>query len=330
MRLVKVLTLGLALLAVGPVRARAADCSEAPEDSDGDGICDAVDPCEGLGTGWRLRETALTLRKLGRRPNDDTLRFRAIVPLGAQETIDPATTGLRLTVLDNAWTSDDLVLDVAAPGGADWIVNSGGRSWSYRSSDVGTSAVKRATVREIESNPAYVVPRALLVTIDARRGNYDATSDLESHYVTLAFAGSGTAEVCAERPFYPWLLTGLPGVEPWEAEPWQPSCKFRSNGRTLECTTGPQVGPCRVSAPGDLMVCDATNAAAAQGQYWIANGSYYTGPCGGLPGFASSPEVTCTTSGEATAFTVSTAHVDPATWTTCTWSNQQTPNLTCS
>jgi hypothetical protein len=329
MRFVKPMTLALALLAVAPVRTPAADCSAAPGDADGDGICDAVDPCDGFGTGWRLRESEITLRKLGARPNDDTLRFRAVVPLPASATIDPAATGLRLTLLDNAWTSDDLVLDVAAPGGTDWVVRGNGRSWSYRSSDVGTSGIKRATVKEIEANPAYVLPRSLLVQIDARRGNYEPTSDLESHYATLAFAATGTAEVCAERPFYPWLLTGLPGVEPWEAYPWQPSCKFRSNGRTLECTSGPQVGPCRVSAPGDMMVCDAENAASAQERYWIANGTYYSGTCDGLAGFAPSPDVTCTTSGDAVAFSVSTSHVDIATWQSCTWSNQTAPNLTC-
>jgi len=329
MRFVKPMTLALALLVVAPVRTYAADCSAAPGDTDGDGICDAVDPCEGFGTGWRLRETQLTLRKLGGRPNDDTLHFRAIVALPAWVTIDPAATGLRLTLLDNAWTSDDLVLDVAAPGGADWVVGGNGRSWTYRASDVGTSAIKRATVREIEANPAYVAPRALLVQIDARRGTYDSTSDLESHYGTLAFAGSGTAEVCAEIPLYPWLLTGVPGAEPWEAQPWQPSCKFRSNLRTLECASGPQVGPCRVSGAGDMMACDAENAAAAQEQYRIANGTYYSGACDGLPGFAPSPNVSCTTSGDAIAFSASTSHVDPAIWYSCTWNSSTTPNLAC-
>jgi len=329
MRFVMLLALVLPLLAVAPGRSGAADCSAAPGDSDGDGICDAVDPCEGFGASVRLRETSLALRKLGERPYDDRLRFRTVVPLGASTAVDPATTGLRLTVLDNAWTSDDLVLDVAAPGGVGWNASAAGRSWTYRGANPATNGIKRAIVKEIEANPAYLRPRALLVTIDARRGTYDTTSDLESHFVTLAFAGTGTADVCAERPFYPWLFTGLPGVEPWEAPPWQPSCKFRSNGRTLECTTGPQVGPCRVSVPGDMMVCDAQNAAAAQEQYRNATGTYYSGACGDLPRFAASPNVTCTTSGSDTAFSVSTSHVDPSTWFGCTWSSQATPNLTC-
>jgi hypothetical protein len=327
---VKAMALALLVLTGLPVHGHAADCSAGPGDVDGDGVCDAHDPCAGFGgAGIRMRDVSLMLRKLGGRSMDDTVRFRAIVPLGAGVNLDPSVTGLRLTVLDNAWTSDDLVLDVAAPGGAGWTGSADARSWTYRATDPATSGIKRALVKEVDANPAYVRPRALSVTLDARRGTYDGTSDLESHFVTLAFAGTGTADVCAELPFYPWLFTGLPGVEPWETLPWQPSCKFRSNGRTLECATGPKVGPCRVSIPGDMMVCDAQNAAGAQEQYRNDTGAYFTGSCADLPGFVASPNVTCNTSGSDTGFTVSTFHVDPSQWFECDWNSQGTPNLTC-
>jgi len=329
MRSIAVMALLVLALASTPARSHAADCSDGPGDVDGDGVCDAHDPCAGFGLSVRLREVSLTLRKLGGRDADDTLRLRAIVPLATGMSVDPAATGLRLTVLDNAWTSGDLVLDVAAPSSPGWTTNAGGRSWTYRATDASTAGIKRAIVKEVNANPAYGVPRTLLVAIDARRGTYDTTSDLESHFVSLAFAGTGVADVCAELPFYPWLLTGLPGVEPWETLPWQPSCKFRSNGRTLECSTGPLVGPCRVSTPGDMMVCDAQNAAAVQEHYRDATGAYYTGPCGDLPGFTASPNVSCTTSGSDTGFVVSTSHVDPAPWFECTWNSQATPNLSC-
>jgi hypothetical protein len=317
----------LALASV-PAQSRAADCSDGPGDVDGDGVCDAHDPCPGFGVGAQLREVSLTLRKLGGRDADDTLRFRSIVPLGAGVDLDPSATGLRLTVLDNAWTSGDVVLDVAAPAGAGWTTTAGGRSWTFRATDASTTGIKRAIVKVIEPNPAYVRPQALSVAIDARRGTYDTTSDLESHFVSLAFAGTGVADVCAERAFYPWLFTGLPGVEPWEALPWQPSCKFRSDGRTLQCSTGPQVGPCHVSAPGDLMVCDAQNAAALQRRY-RNKGPYDTGPCTDLPGFSGSPNVTCTTTGTDVGFIVTTSHVDSSQWSACTWDSQATPNLSC-
>jgi hypothetical protein len=61
-------------------------------------------------------------------------------------------------------------------------------------------------------------------------GAYDSTSNLESHDVTLAFAGSGLAGLCAKQAFSPWLFTGLPDVEPWEALPWRPSASFAATG----------------------------------------------------------------------------------------------------
>lgn len=326
---VKAMALALALLAGVPGTGRAADCSAGPGDADGDGVCDAHDPCGAPGADIQLRDVSLTLRRLGGRAMDDTLRFRAIVPLGAGVEIDPAATGLRFVVLDNAWTSDDVVLDVAAPGGAGWSGHGGGRSWAFRATDAGTSGIKRAVVKEVDPNPAYLRPRALSVVLDARRGTYGGTSDLESHYVALAFAATGTADVCGDRPFYPWLFTGLPGVEPWEALPWQPSCKFRGNGRTLECKSGRPVGPCRVSLPRDLMICDAQNAAGAQERWREQGGAYHTGSCTDLPGFAASPNVQCTTSGSETGFVVTTSHVDPSQGFACSWDSRGTPNLTC-
>jgi hypothetical protein len=207
MRLVKVVTLLLALLAVVPAPTRAADCGDGPGDADFDGVCDAFDPCEDGGWNQGLREARVTFRKLGARPNDDTLRFRAIMWLGAEDVIDPAATGLRLTVLDGGGTADDLVLDVAAPGGSDWVLNNAGRSWSYRSSDLGTSAIKRPTVKEIEPNPAWAAfpdaPRALLVTIAARRGTYGTTwtsTSTTSRWRSPTAAPRRSAPRCTSSP----------------------------------------------------------------------------------------------------------------------------------
>src|SRR5262245_9654962 len=98
MRLVKLLMLVATLTATVAPRGSAA--GTAPEE-----LC----ACGTLGCGSRLREATLVLRKLGDRPDDDTVRLRAIVPLGAYAPpLDPAKTGLRLMVLDNGWTSDDV------------------------------------------------------------------------------------------------------------------------------------------------------------------------------------------------------------------------------
>jgi hypothetical protein len=259
-----------------------------------------------------------------------TVSARGIVALPEWQTTDPAATGLRLIVLDGGWQSDDVMLDLAARPGPEWIAGASGKSWTYRAAGSDVSQIKRAVVKEIAPNLAYVAPRQYAILIDARRGTYDSTSDLESHFVMLAFAATGTTDQCAVRPFYPWLFTGIPGVDPYEAADWMPACKFRSNGRSLDCTSGPRVGPCRVSMPNDLLLCDVQNAAAAQPQYRDATGSYYDGPCEGLPGFIPSPGVTCTARGTADAFTIETYSADATYLSGCIWSSIANPNLVCS
>src|ERR671926_490471 len=53
---------------------------------------------------------------------------------------------------------------------------------------------------------------------------------------------------------------------------------------------------------------DARNAATAEEAYFVDNNTYLAGACTGLPGFTLSGGVTCTTTGDATAFTVTTTH----------------------
>jgi hypothetical protein len=331
MRLVKLLTLFLGLLIV-PAAARGADCSSAPGDADGDGVCDAHDPCWSF-DGYELREPTLKLRRLGEPAENDGLRLRATLAVPAHVTIDPAATGLRILLLDGDWQSDDVMLDLVAAPGAEWTASASGTSWTYRASAGWTSDVKRAVVKEIVPNPAYVAPKQYALSIDARRGTYDATSDLESHVLMVAFAADGVTDQCAVRPFYPWLFTEGPGgepIEPFEAADWMPACKFRGNGRSLDCTSGPRVGPCRVSMPNDMLLCDVQNAAAAQPQYRAATGGYYDGPCEGLPGFAGSPGVTCTATGNAEGFAIHASAPDATYLGGCTWQSGDPPTLICS
>jgi hypothetical protein len=320
------LIIGLLLL---PGATLGADCSSAPGDADGDGVCDAHDPCFSM-NGYELREPVLKLRRLGEPAVNDGLRLRAILALPEHVTIDPAATGLRILLLDNAWQSDDVMLDLVAAPGAEWTAGASGTTWTYRAAAGWTSDIKRAVIKEIAPNPAYVVPKQYALSIDARRGTYGSTSDLESHFLMIAFAAEGVTDQCAVRPFYPWLFTNVPGGgEDYEAFDWMPACKFRSNGRSLDCTSGPRVGPCRVSLPNDMLLCDVQNAAAAQPQYRTATGSYYDGPCEGLPGFAGSPGVTCTATGNAEGFSIYTHSPDATYVGGCTWQSGDPPTLTC-
>lgn len=284
-------------------------------------------PCSNL-NGYPLRESEMKLHRLGAPTGDETVRFKAVLALPDPVSFDPTATGLRLLVLDNNWSSDDVVLDVAAPA-AGWRMSATTGTWSYRGAR-GTNGIVRAVVKRIVANPAFGITRQYAVMIDARRGTYGTTSDLESHFVMLAFATSGLAANCAVQPFYPWLFVNSPpGTPPYEAEDWVPACKFRSDGRTMDCASGPRVGPCRVSMPNDMLLCDVQNAAAAEEQYRTATGSYYSGPCTGMPEFRPSPEVTCTATAGEDAFVVHTTSPQATYPSGCTWDGKSRATLVC-
>lgn len=76
------------------------------------------------------------------------------------------------------------------------------------------------------------------------------------------------------------------------------------------------------------VMLDAKSAASGEEAYFVDNGTYYTGACSGLPGMSSSPGVTCTATGGANTYAITTTH--PMATKTCIWANDGVPNLTCS
>jgi prepilin-type N-terminal cleavage/methylation domain-containing protein len=90
----------------------------------------------------------------------------------------------------------------------------------------------------------------------------------------------------------------------------------------------PQFAAYRDRAMRASVETDARNAAAAQEAYYI-DAVTYASDCAALPGFVSSENVTCATTGSVTAFTVVATHTISG--YTCTWfSNPGTENLICS
>jgi len=75
-------------------------------DGDGDGVCDADDPC----TGAVIAKAKLALGKLAPPAGDDTLAFKGRMTVPTSPALDPVTTGVRVLV--------DGVLDTTIPGGA--------------------------------------------------------------------------------------------------------------------------------------------------------------------------------------------------------------------
>jgi type IV pilus assembly protein PilA len=77
---------------------------------------------------------------------------------------------------------------------------------------------------------------------------------------------------------------------------------------------------------------DARNAATAEEAYFVDNNTYLGGNCTGLPGFTLSGGVTCTTTGDPTAFTVTVTHSAIPGYS-CTWTSNPgagTANLVCA
>jgi type IV pilus assembly protein PilA len=96
----------------------------------------------------------------------------------------------------------------------------------------------------------------------------------------------------------------------------------------------PQFSQYRSRGFNARVAADARNAATAQEAYFVDNSTYATGTCvGTLPGFTGSGGVTCSTTGTATSFTVTTTHPSMSYHTGCTWTSNPSsgnPNLVCS
>ena len=96
----------------------------------------------------------------------------------------------------------------------------------------------------------------------------------------------------------------------------------------------PQFSAYRSRGFNARVAADGRNAATAQEAYFVDNNTYLaSGACSGLPGFTGSGGVTCTVTGTATSFTVSTSHASMSYTTGCTWTSNPaagTPNLVCS
>jgi len=93
----------------------------------------------------------------------------------------------------------------------------------------------------------------------------------------------------------------------------------------------PQFSAYRSRGFNARVAADARNAATSQEAYFVDNNTYATGACGSLPGFVGSGGVSCTTTGTATSFSLTTSH--PSSTVSCTWTSNPSPgspNLVCS
>jgi hypothetical protein len=84
-------------------------------DGDGDGTCNADEPCVG---GTAIAGAKLILKKQGTPAGDDSLKLSGLMAVPGTPAIDPATNGVRLVIEDAGGT----VAFAVIPGGAGWKV----------------------------------------------------------------------------------------------------------------------------------------------------------------------------------------------------------------
>ncbi len=130
-------------------RQRQPTCLGVPlPDTDGDGVCDATDPCA---TGGAIDAFVFSSGKFDTPAGDDRLTARGRLTIAAGgPPLDPATTGIRLIVEDANGTYADVTVpsgayDPAARAG--WKTATNGRRFTYRTrTPAGAVPINAATL----------------------------------------------------------------------------------------------------------------------------------------------------------------------------------------
>ena len=201
------------LLAAGPASVWA-QCA----DGDGDGLCDAVDPCTNV-EGITVRKPFLRQRKV-QVAGDQSTRFFFVgtLTVPTDPPIDPMSNGIRLVVRNPA--EDPLgtvTIDVTLPPGAfdsvtdrGWSVSSSG-TYLYRDEHGMYAHILRALVKPLDSGE-------LKISVFGQNGSYPLPH--------LPPEGTIVATVVVDSPV---ATTGQCG------EVVLTDCRYRNQGDKLLC-----------------------------------------------------------------------------------------------
>ncbi len=182
-------------------------------DRDGDGLCDADDPCTGPAT---VEQPKLTISKLATPPGDDKLVFKGqmTLPFPFSPALDPVSRGARVLLEGTAGT----LLDVTILSGAydpathtGWQANAAGTAWTYKSR-TGVLGIRKVQVKTVPAQPGLV-----RFAVGGKNGSYSVVpSDLPLRATMVLDGLSGE---CGEADF----------IAP------MPTCAFDATGNTLRC-----------------------------------------------------------------------------------------------
>ena len=179
----------------------------AQADADGDGAGDACDPCTNVGN-VAIVKPLVKLSRLLAPAGDDKLTLNGTLTVPTTPTIDPATNGLRILLTAVSGAS---VLDVTVPGGPAWRTSA--TSWKYKA----LTGITRATVKA-----STKVAGQLKVAIAGKGLTFAITpASLPLTATVIVDPPLATTGQCGEAHF--------PGPAP------APRCVLTKTGKSLRC-----------------------------------------------------------------------------------------------
>jgi hypothetical protein len=204
-----------------------ASCDLRP-DGDGDGVCDALDPCTNVAHAQDfvpMPPAKLTLGNIAAdvTPGNDKLALRAAFALAGNTfaTLDPLTRGARLMLRTRDGTTR---LDVTLAAGAyagkgtrGWMLNGPQTKWTFKDT---TGSPGNGIAKVSIADRSRKVPREVAVAITGAKGTYPVVAGDEpvQAIVVLGNQDDALAGGCGESVF---------GAG---------DCTFKRAGETLVCT----------------------------------------------------------------------------------------------
>jgi len=196
------------------------DCPATPDaaqaDSDHDGIGDACDPCSNIVPVFAVKPKVRIARL--NVPGGEKMRFKGTITVPASPPIDPATKGVRVLIHDDLGAA---LFDVTVPGGFDptsgvgWKANKRHTAWRYRNPS-GFQSIVRIRVRGRRRTPGW-----LKFVVIGQNGTYPMSP--------TRMPARGTMVIDS-----PFATTGQCGEAFFTTAP-APHCSVRARGKTLVC-----------------------------------------------------------------------------------------------
>lgn len=290
-------------------------------DANPNGICDSLERCQdtALAFGADGHRSSLSLSGLASATGAGVMRFRGVATTPALP-LDLETEGLQVTLGGEFFYT--IVFGTVVPGGSGWKRLAAG-GWSYVDPSGQAGGVTRVTVRPSGRNAEQ-----LKIEIDAR------LTGLVARFTGLPLSEdeiSNWGGIMMIVRAHPNGVTHDPtcGQVVFKTHPFFGRCAYPGAGRRLDCESPPPFRTCRYQDVDGAVRCAVQEVAHAQELYFVEHGEYVSGACDQLPGIELSPDLDCTTIGDAINFVVITSSPLQHYNVGCFWDSVGVPNFSC-